>query len=359
MKNWYWAGFRKGAFALGVFSALSVAACSGAPPENVSSTSQPLGSYDLVSRYVASPEAARGWQIEWEIPTLLNPDTGVGVVGQWYNNLESGVYHTADGWFVYYYGDDNGLAGNEPSCDSQWLSGGMCSGVFGHLQPGRHLRFKYEFCTPAHVASVSGTQNCLYVDLEDGVGFRFLAEDTNVRPEGVEMYAHDIENFRTDGSVMPQVSCAAPTKMLGQKVRDASGTWRTLTGSNTWSFSSASPYEFRSQALGASPATWQSCSRITAAITLTSDWSTGYCANLTIANAGPGAVSSWASSLDLRDSTLQSSWSATFSGTGSQYTVAPLGWNTVIPANGTQSVGFCGNKTGPNYRPIIVDEDGS
>ena len=356
-------GFKR-SVALGLLCSLgasSLAGCSASSgaEESVTSTSQRLGSYDLISSYIAAPSAARGWEIEWQVPQLLNADIGVGVIGQWYNNLESGIYHTGDGWFVYYFGDDNGLTGNEPACDNQWGSGGMCGGIFSNLQPGQRLRFKYEFCNANHVANVNGTENCLYVDLEDGVGFRFLAEDSNVRPEGVEMYAHDIENFRTDGQVMPQVSCSAPTKMLGQKVRNSAGTWQTLTGSSTWSFSTASPYKFQNQSLATTPATWQSCSRITASITLTSDWDTGYCANLTVANSGPGATSFWNSTIDLRDSSLQSSWNGTVSGSAPSYFVVPDSWNASIPANGTRVVGFCASKTGANYRPIVVAEDGN
>jgi len=351
----------------GVFAsafALGLSACAVSsetePEGHVASTSQKLGSYDLISSYVASPEQARGWQIEWEIPTLLNADIGVGVVGQWYNNLESGIYHTGDGWFVYYFGDDNGLTGNEPLCDTQWGSGGICHGVYANLPAGKHVKFKYEFCDSDHTPNVNGTENCLYVDLEDGVGFRFLAEDTNVRPEGVEMYAHDIENFRTDGSVMPQVSCAAPTKMLGQQVRDTSGVWHTLSGPSTWSFSTASPYKFQNQSLSSTPATWQSCSRITATITKTSDWDQGYCANLVAANSGPGATSYWNATIDLQDATLSSSWGGTFSSAGgSRYAITPDSWNQSIDENGTRTVGFCVNKTGANSTPIVVLEDGN
>lgn len=349
-----------GGFASALALGLSACAVNSESGEQVAATGQKLGSYDLVSRYVASPEQARGWQIEWEIPTLLNADIGVGVVGQWYNNLESGLYHTGDGWFVYYFGDDNGLSGNEPSCDTQWGSGGICHGVFANLPAGKHVKFKYEFCDSNHAANVNGTENCLYVDLEDGTGFRFLAEDSNVRPEGVEMYAHDIENFRTDGSVMPQVSCAGPTKMLGQKVRDTSGVWHTLTGSSTWSFQTASPYKYQNVSLASTPATWQSCSRVTATINVTSDWGSGYCAEVVASNSGPGATSFWNATIDLQDSTLSSSWNGTFSSAGgARYAIAPDPWNESISQNGTRSVGFCANKTGPNPKPIVVLEDGN
>ncbi|MGC4093017.1 MAG: cellulose binding domain-containing protein [Polyangiaceae bacterium] len=326
--------------------------------EAVGSKEQRYGSYDLVAAYT-NPSAPKGWLIEWKIPTLLNPATGVHVIGQWYNNFESGLYHTGDGWFVYYFGDDNGLTGNEPQCDSMWGSGGICHGVFSNLQPGQQVVFKYEFCTAAHVASVSGTQNCLYVDLKDGQGFRFLAEDTNVRPEGAEMYTHDVENFRTEGQIMPQISCSAATKMVRQQIKNSAGSWVTLSGASNWNFSTYSPYKFQNQNLSASPANWESCSRVTAAVAITSSTATQYCANVTVSNSGPGAISNWNLVIDLNQSTMNNNWSATYGSVGgSRYSVTPVFWNAAIPANGSTTVGFCGYKTGTNWTPIVVAEDG-
>src|SRR5262249_41647855 len=50
------------------------------------------------------------------------------------------------------------------------------------------------------------------------------------RPEGPEMYAHDIENFRDEGAMLPEISCATPTQMVRQQVKDAAGNWSDLTG---------------------------------------------------------------------------------------------------------------------------------
>ncbi len=243
------------AFALGVTTSMG---CGGAQPDHdVDTVSQAFGSYDLMSSYTGSIADTRGWLIEWRIPQI-SPADAVGVVGQWYYNLESGIYHTGDGWFVYYFGDDNGLAGNEPSCGTEWTSGGICTGVFANLQPGQQLVFKYEWCTTSHVASVNGTQLCLYVDLKDGHGYRFLAEDSR---STVEMYTHDIEHFATDGYVKPQISCSAATKMVRQQRKTTSGSWVNMTGASTWSFSAVAPYVFQNQKLTTSPASWESCSQ--------------------------------------------------------------------------------------------------
>jgi hypothetical protein len=329
-----------------------------ASEEDIGSRKQAYGSYDLVSAY-NNPSAPKGWIIEWKIPVLLNPSTGVHVIGQWYNNFESGLYHTGDGWFVYYFGDDNGLTGNEPSCDSQWGSGGICGGVFANLQPGQQIVFKYEFCTTAHVPSVTGTQNCLYVDLKDGQGFRFLAEDTNVRPEGAEMYTHDVENFRTEGATMPQISCSSPTKMVRQQIKNSAGSWVTLSGASNWTFTSHSPYKYQNLQLSAVPATWESCSQVTASVTLTSNTATQYCADLKVSNSGPSAISNWNLVVDLNGSSMNNNWSANFSANGSRYTVTPMFWNASIAAGGSQTVGFCATKTGANWNPVVIAEDGN
>jgi len=338
-------------------AALGGCADGGTALEEVGSTSQPYGSYDLRSHYT-KPSEPRGWIIEWEVPELLNPNTAVGVVGQWYNNFESGIYYIGGRWYVYYYGDNNGLAGNEPSCNSIWESGGTCDGIFSDFQPGQRVVFKYEFCTPDHAPSVDGTQNCLYVDLNDGAGFRFLAEDTNVRPDGAEMYAHDIEHFRSEGYVMPQISCAAPTKMVRQEVKNTDGSWTTLSGADHWTFFSTSPYKFQNQQLDTTPATWETCSRITASVTLRQVNETNYCADVTVSNAGPEAISNWSLVVDLNQSTMTNNWSANFIQDGSRYTAMPMFWNASIAPGGSQTVGFCANKTGENWRPIVAAEEG-
>lgn len=246
-----------------------VAGCSagmGSEDEGaVSSVKNRLGTYDLRS-VVSDPLRAdsRGWEVEWEIP-LLNSPAGDGTLGQWYWNLESGVYHTGDGWFVYYFGDDNGLAGADPACDQQWVTGGMCGGVFRNLQPGQRVLFRYEYCTPSHVADVNGTQLCLYVDLEDGHGLRFLAEDGRSTDE---MYTHDIENF--EGQTQMQISCTQPSKMVKQRRKTSQGQWVNMTGAKSWRFvTGASTNHFQNFQVSAVPATWNSCSGAGASATCT------------------------------------------------------------------------------------------
>jgi hypothetical protein len=340
----------------------SVVACSsadGAQGEEVGTVGLEYGYYDVTSAYT-SPSTPKGWIIEWEIPELLNPESAVHVIGQWYNNLESGVYYIGGAWHVYYFGDDDGTTGNEPNCDLQWGSGGMCHGIFADFDAGDQVAFKYEFCDADKTPNVNGAQNCLYVDLKDGSGWRYLAQDSNYRPEGAEMYAHDVEHFYYDDDLaMPQISCENPVKMLGQKVKDSSGNWVTLSGASNFSFNAVSPWKFQNQNLSATPATWEVCSRTTATLALTSEWESGYCVDLTIANTGPGAITYWDAVIDLRQSTMNNNFNANFTHDGgSQYTVTPFFWNSTVDADDSTTVGFCGVKTGPDWQPRVLAEHG-
>lgn len=247
--------------ALLLLGALGAAACTagaGADDEESLGVASQRGTYDLTSSYTGTVGDTRGWLIEWQVPQLLNESTAWTAVGQWYYNLESGIYHSPDGWFIYYFGDDNGVTGNHSSCNTQWGSGGTCGGSLGNLQPGQQVVFKYEWCTPERVASVTGAQLCLYVDMKDGAGWQFLAQDARTT---VEMYAHDIEHFADVGPQypQPQVSCQAPIKMLRQQVKTTSGVWQNMSGASTWSFHDAAPYVYQNKNLSASPSTWEAC----------------------------------------------------------------------------------------------------
>ncbi|WP_437597691.1 hypothetical protein [Sorangium sp. So ce590] len=246
--------------ALLLLGAVGAAACTSgvAVEEEPLGEALLLGTYDLSSSYTGTIGDTRGWLIEWEVPALLNESTAWTVVGQWYYNLESGIYHSPDGWFVYYFGDDNGVTGNHSSCNNQWGSGGTCGGSLGDLEPGQQVVFKYEWCTPERVASVTGTQLCLYVDMKDGDGWQFLAQDERTT---VEMYTHDVEHFRDVGTqyTEPQISCSAPIKMVRQQLKTTAGVWQNMSGASTWSFHDEPPYVYQNKNLSASPSTWEAC----------------------------------------------------------------------------------------------------
>jgi cellulase/cellobiase CelA1 len=84
---------------------------------------------------------------------------------------------------------------------------------------------------------------------------------------------------------------------------------------------------------------------VTAAITVTSSWTNGYCADLKVTNGSAAAIRSWNVSLNLNGGTVTSSWNANFTGTGSMRTVTPLNWNTALAPSAFTTVGFCASGT--------------
>ena len=93
---------------------------------------------------------------------------------------------------------------------------------------------------------------------------------------------------------------------------------------------------------------------VRADLRLSSDWPTGYCADLTIANRSGATTWSWSVVIDLAQSQMTSVWNASASTVGSRLTLLPMAYNAVLAPNASTHVGFCANKTGPRYRPSII-----
>jgi hypothetical protein len=260
---------------LSVFVAPAPAQAVPHPPPTGPTT---YGLYLLNSRYSGDITATRGWRTTWTVPQVNNPTVAWGAIGSWYYNLESGVYRSPDGWFVYYYGDDDGVTENNTLCNNQWGVGGTCGGVLGNLAAGTQVSFTYERCDANHTANVNGLKICLYVNMNDGVGNRFLAADSwQYKSPGStelitpEMYSHDIETFTDSGPsyVPPQIPCSSPTTLSGQYYKNTSGAWVAMTG-NMWTFEDGTPdYEYRNVNTTLSPARWDTCSTPAPACTAT------------------------------------------------------------------------------------------
>lgn len=218
------------------------------------------GIYALNSRVQVDPNSTVAWSIEWQVPRLDNGQEAWGAIGQWMFNLESGIYHApGDGWWVYYYGDDNGYDGNNPDCTPIWGSGGAChAGGMGQLPVGQVVTFTYRRCTPypGHLPDPAGSQLCVWVDLHDGQGERFLAEDARTT---VEMYAHDVETFGDSGFPEPIVACGQPTVMRRQHIQTVSEPWHQLTG-DQWNFEDTTT-RYRFANVDLANGRWESCSQ--------------------------------------------------------------------------------------------------
>lgn len=93
---------------------------------------------------------------------------------------------------------------------------------------------------------------------------------------------------------------------------------------------------------------------LTSTLRVTSSWQTGYCADITVTNAGASTLNSWTVTLTMNQSTMNNNWSANFQTTSSGvYRVTPLNWNSTLAAGASTTVGFCANKAGTNWTPSV------
>lgn len=88
-------------------------------------------------------------------------------------------------------------------------------------------------------------------------------------------------------------------------------------------------------------------------IQINSDWGSGYCANVTLSNGLGESTSRWKLLLDLKTTTISSSWNATFSAKTGSVSVTPVNYNSMINPGGSTSFGFCASAPSSSVRPII------
>ena len=98
---------------------------------------------------------------------------------------------------------------------------------------------------------------------------------------------------------------------------------------------------------------------LSVAVTLQSDWNTGYCANVALSNVGTTGISTWTVGIDLKQSTQNQVWSAQSTLSGTTMTYRPLSYNAAIAAGASTSFGFCATKTGTSYQPNLVSINGT
>lgn len=98
-------------------------------------------------------------------------------------------------------------------------------------------------------------------------------------------------------------------------------------------------------------------SSLQAALTISNDWGSGYCATLNVTNHSAAAVG-WSVLINTNQSTTYTTWNGIFSGTNGNVNIAPaFSWNQTLDPNETDSsVGFCANRHVPNSStlPTVV-----
>ncbi|MGN9803493.1 glycoside hydrolase family 9 protein [Micromonospora sp. L32] len=93
---------------------------------------------------------------------------------------------------------------------------------------------------------------------------------------------------------------------------------------------------------------------------VTSDWSTGFTANITITNTGTSTLTGWTLGFSFPSSGQQvgQGWSATYRQTGTAVTATNLSYNGTLAPGASTSLGFNGTHTGSNPRPATFTLNG-
>lgn len=86
---------------------------------------------------------------------------------------------------------------------------------------------------------------------------------------------------------------------------------------------------------------------------VTSNWSTGYCANVTLKNSTSSAYTVWEVKLNVPGVTLHDNWGSTASLQGTTLELLPPSFAASVNANGSYVFGFCTTKKVANSAPQI------
>ena len=91
----------------------------------------------------------------------------------------------------------------------------------------------------------------------------------------------------------------------------------------------------------------------TGSMTITSDWGSGFCADVKIRNGLPESTSKWQVILDMKSTRITSTWNSSLqNGATGIVTAKPVSYNTQIPPNGEVSFGFCASASS-SARPVM------
>ena len=82
--------------------------------------------------------------------------------------------------------------------------------------------------------------------------------------------------------------------------------------------------------------------KTTAALSITDDWTTGYCAKVTVSTGSTTPVD-WTVTIPI-EGTVSSLWSADWSVSGGQLTATGKSWNNEVHAGTDTTFGFCADR---------------
>jgi hypothetical protein len=87
-----------------------------------------------------------------------------------------------------------------------------------------------------------------------------------------------------------------------------------------------------------------------ATLALTSNWGSGYCAEVSIANTGSSSITDWSVTLDLKQASVNNLWNGSLSGS----VVTPAAQNRSIGAGAKASFGFCASVSSAAQIPPAI-----
>ena len=103
--------------------------------------------------------------------------------------------------------------------------------------------------------------------------------------------------------------------------------------------------------------------QVSASLTKTTDWGSGYCVTLEVTDLSPMPTKSWSVTVNTGQSTIYDSWNGNFPANTGTFAITPgFTWNQVIaPGTTNNSVGFCANRTPANSgaNAVVVSASGS
>jgi len=94
-----------------------------------------------------------------------------------------------------------------------------------------------------------------------------------------------------------------------------------------------------------------------ATVSIYSQWSDGYCANVVVKNNGTTPTSSWTVRLNIGAMTTTTIWNANGTKSGTTLTLTNTNYNGSIPAQGTSAGGYCAAGASPIVIPTVITGD--
>jgi hypothetical protein len=102
---------------------------------------------------------------------------------------------------------------------------------------------------------------------------------------------------------------------------------------------------------------------VSASLSVSTDWGSGYCVTLHVTNSAAQPTSTWSVTVNTGQSTIYDHWNGNFPAATGTFAITPqFTWNQAIAPGATDSsVGFCANRTPANSGalPVVVSATGT